>query len=167
MLIIYLCVIELILNVLKWLYNPKKSYYGKEHFYKILYASYPKLNDYENFDSIIINILESVKIIKRINQAVLSLLSIHFIESIIVSMVYICLYEDGRSEIFLHIILAIVVFDFVYTFITWCMSLAIVSKVNNIKKHYPIVDCTKDIKINIVIVIIILSIDLLLYVFHF
>ena len=49
------------------------------------------------------------------------------------------------------------------------MSLAIVSKVNNIKKHYPIVDCTKDIKINknIIIVIIILSIDLLLYVFHF
>ena len=113
------------------------------------------------------NILESVKIIKRINQAVLSLLSIHFIESIIVSMIYIYLYKDGHSEIFLHIILAIVVFDFVYTFITWCMSLAIVSKVNNIKKHYPIVDCTKDIKINIVIVIIILSIDLLLYVFHF
>ena len=47
------------------------------------------------------------------------------------------------------------------------MSLAIISKVNEIKEDYDIIDYTNDIRICIIKVIVILSLDFVLYSIHF
>ena len=94
-------------------------------------------------------------------------MSIHFIKSFIIGLVYICLYKVGQSENFLHIVLAFIMFDIFYTFINWSMSLAIISKVNEIKEDYDIIDYTNDIRICIIKVIVILSLDFVLYSIHF
>lgn len=167
MIILFLYIIELVLNILKLLYNPHKSYYERDHFYNILYVQRSELNDYNKYTNKLEAILKSLEKTKKINQALLSLLSIHFIKSFIIGMVYICLYKDGQSENFLHIVLAFIMFDIFYTFINWSMSLAIISKVNEIKDDYDIIDYTNDIRICIIKVIVILSLDFVLYSIHF
>lgn len=174
MCLIILVIIELVLNILILACHPKKGHYEITHFYDVYYNytidqnyDYNYNNYYEMVDTytLIEKFVEELNTSKRINQAVLAFAIISFIISFLLCILTIynkCKYhnknDDINSAVFFFLTIQIIL-----TFINWAMSLAIVAKVNKIrKKKGDEIGFTDKIKSGIVIVIILLTLDLIL-----
>ena len=174
MCLIILVIIELVLNILILACHPKKGHYEITHFYDVYYNytidqnyDYNYNNYYEMVDTytLIEKFVEELNTSKRINQAVLAFAIISFIISFLLCILTIynkCKNnnknDDINSAVFFFLTIQIIL-----TFINWAMSLAIVAKVNKIrKKKGDEIGFTDKIKSGIVIVIILLTLDLIL-----
>ena len=174
MCLIILVIIELVLNILILACHPKKGHYEITHFYDVYYNytidqnyDYNDNNYYEMVDTytLINKFVKELNTSKKINQAVLAFAIISFIISFLLCILTIynkCKYhnknDDINSAVFFFLTIQIIL-----TFINWAMSLAIVAKVNKIrKKKGDEIGFTDKIKTGIVIVIILLTLDLIL-----
>ncbi len=103
---------------------------------------------------------------KKINQAILAFLIIiifcFFLRLILYSYFkYKDKYKDNDEICFLK---TFIIIQAILLFITWSMSLSLLSKLNKIRKNEEYMNLTDDIRKNIIIVIIIISLYFILFI---
>ena len=153
--------IGVILQVLNIIFLPRQKYYE----YNYLYSIYKSKNDDYFFYSYdyklsFIKIIENqFHITKNLNLTVLAFIIICLIFLIgITALFFYYKYEKDKTLIILLLTLNVL-----FNFINWCIALAIVAKVNKVRKKYDEYKLTDKIKKGIVGVIIILTVNIILY----
>jgi len=152
--------IEFIFYILIFVYLPKKSHYE----YDYILEQIVKRSIYSYSDSYIDYFVENLKKSKNTNQAILGFVIILFISVII--RIILCIVHKCKKDRDNDIILLIRLSAFIgplFIIISWILSLAIVAKVNKLRKkdndRYGVTDTVKK---NIVNVILILTADIII-----
>ena len=152
--------IEFIFYILIFVYLPKKSHYE----YDYILEQIVKRSIYSYSDSYIDYFVENLKKSKNTNQAILGFVIILFISVII--RIILCIVHKCKRYKDNDIILLIRLSAFIgplFIIISWILSLAIVAKVNKLRKkdndRYGVTDTVKK---NIVNVILILTADIII-----
>ena len=172
MILIISIIIQIILDILLFAYHPKKSYYEFEHLNNVYYDNYI-YNSYDYYQSfyfdyrLIDKMLQELINSKRINQAILAFAIILFIIFFILALIKIIkkCKDNNISDSLEVFCLILVVFSFLFIFINWSMALAIVAKVNRLrKKDGDKLGLTNKIKSGIVKSCIIITFQLILII---
>ena len=154
--------IEFIFYVLIIAFIPKKNNYEYE------YMSHQYKEDYYNpkfysFDSLCLYLIQNLDSSKKSNQAIIGISVILLCLAsfkIILSICNKCIYKDKNTM--KKAISAITIISFLLIIINWILSLAIVAKVNKLRKDDDNFGITNVIKNGIVKVILILTVDLII-----
>ena len=171
--IIITTIIQILFDILLFSYHPKKSYYEYNHFDTVLYNYYTKNIDdfYQTFyfhNSLSVEkIFKELINTKKINQAVLAFAIILFIIFFILAFSKIIMKckDNNLSENQTTFLIVLIGISFFFIFINWAMALAIVAKVNKLrKKDGDKFGLTNKIKSGIVKSCIIISFQLILIV---
>ena len=138
--------IEFIFYILIFVYLPKKSHYE----YDYILEQIVKRSIYSYSDSYIDYFVENLKKSKNTNQAILGFVIILFISVII--RIILCIVHKCKKDRDNDIILLIRLSAFIgplFIIISWILSLAIVAKVNKLRKkdndRYGVTDTVKKI----------------------
>lgn len=156
-LIVFFFMCNLVLHILIFVFLPKKNDYKLSHFKNVMSDNIEKVNDNTNQYLILEN---ELKTSSRVNQAVLGFSIIIFIFLIFKTGLYI-FFIVGEEQVLIFIL---IIFEFLLEFINWSMALSIAAKVNKLRKDDEIKACTNAIKSGIVKVIVLITINLLLYI---
>ena len=160
MFLIILSFIEIIFYILIFLYIPKKSHYE----YDYIYEQYVKNSTFYFCGSYCDYFEENLKRSKNINQTMLGfiiILLILVIIRIIFSIVHKCKNEIENSIV--KTIRASTFISSILIFISWALSLAIVAKINELRKNdKDYFGVTNTLKKDIVNVILILTADMII-----
>ena len=153
---------DVILYILVIISIPQKKYYKINHFKNFLLNYEDNSKDIYNYIYIIIELDSKLENYSRINQAILGFSIILLICSIaIILIIIICIFYSRekmiKSSIFKDIIYGINLIRLFLSFIDWSMALAIVAKINKIRKREDKIGLTNEIKSGIIKVIIILT----------
>ena len=128
----------------------------------------PKKSSYK-LDNLKYDIEEQMINSKKINQAILAFLIIIIFCFFLKLFLYAYFkykdkYEDKDEICFLK---TFIIIQAILLFITWSMSLSLLSKLNKIRKNDENMNLTDDIRKNIIIVIIIISCYIILFISDF
>jgi len=154
------------------MYIPQKKYYKINHFKNYL-LNYEGSEDISNYDNIINELDIKLGSCSKINQAILAfsiivlILSIAIIFIIIIYIFYSRQYQKIYLDSYEEIIYAINLIRLFLSFIVWSMALAIIAKINKIRKKEDKIGLTNEIKRGIIKVIIILTFYLIYCIFEF
>ena len=155
---------DVILFILVIISIPQKKYYKINHFKNFLLNYENNSKDIYNYINIIIELDSKLENCSRINQTILGFSIILLICSIaIILIIIICIFYSRekmikrKSSIFKDIIYGINLIRLFLSFIDWSMALAIVAKINKIRKREDKIGLTNEIKSGIIKVIIILT----------
>jgi len=154
--------IELIFYILIIYCIPKKNNYEYEYMSQQYKEDYYNLKFY-SFDSLCFYLVQNLDSSKKSNQAIIGMSIILFclvFFKIILSICNKCIYKDENTM--KKAISAIIIISFLLIIISWILSLAIVAKVNKLRKDDDNSGITNAIKNGIVKVIIILTADLII-----
>ena len=152
-LIMFIFICNLFINILIFVFLPKKNDYKLSHFENVISE---KVNDNTSQYLILEN---ELKTSSRVNQAVLGFSIILFIILIIKITIYIFYTTEVEISIFI-----LIFFEFMFEFINWSMALSIAAKVNKLRKDDEIKACTNAIKSGIVKVIVLITIHFIVYI---
>ena len=160
--LIFPAFIQLVLYILCLVYNPKKSYYEVSHFNEVLNHSYSYYQFYYSFSDYLEWLEEELNNTKKINQAILGFLIILLLMTVIIfaSGIYFKCENNYAREWNKNLVVVLLTFNYIFIFIVWAMSLAIIDKINKLRKKEE-VGFTNKARSCIIKVIIILSVDLI------
>jgi hypothetical protein len=160
MFLIVLSFIEFIFKILIFVYLPKKSHYE----YDYIYEQYRKNSTFEYCYSYCDYFEVQLKKSKNTNQAILGfviILVIIVILRIILCIVYKC--QNYKEDSLVTTIRLSAFISSVFIIISWILSLAIVAKVNKLRKNEKdYFGVTNTLKKNIVNTILILTADIII-----
>ena len=161
--------IDIILYIINLLYIPQKNYYKFNHFQNYL-LNYEIGDEEKNKYINIINELESkLENSLKINQTLLAfsifllIFSVFLIILIIIIIIFVSREQDKIDKDNISTFMNVNVIKLIFTFINWSMALAIIAKINKIRKNEDKIGLTNEIRNNIIKVIIILTVC---FVFH-
>jgi len=153
---------DVILYNLVIMHIPQKKYYKINHFKNYL-LNYEGSEDISNYNNIINELDIKLKNCSRINQAVLAFSIILLIISIaFIFFIIFCIFIFRASKMINHnfffgITILINLIRLFFSIIDWSMAIAIIAKINKIRKKEDKIGLTNEIKSGIIKVIIILS----------
>jgi len=163
--------IDAILYNLVIMYIPQKKYYKINHFKNYL-LNYEGSEDISNYTKILDELDSKLKNCSNINQTILVFSIILLFCSIaIISIIIIFIYYSRESQMIKlskieDYINGINALKFILSFINWSMALAIIAKINKIRKKEDKIGLTNEIKSGIIKVIIILTFYLMYCIFE-
>ena len=168
---IFLLFFDAILYSLVIMYIPQKEYY-KINYFKNYLKDYKGSEDKSNYTNIINELDSKLENCSRINKAILAFSIILLIISIaIIIYIIIFIYYSRKSQMiqlsnFKDTINTINAIRPFLSFIDWSMALAIIAKINKIRKKEDNIGLTDEIKSGIIKVIIILTFYLMYCIFE-
>jgi len=163
--------IDAILYNLVIMFIPQKKYYKINHFKNYL-LNYEGSEDISNYTKILDELDRKLENCSNINQAILvfsSILLICSIAIIFIIIIFICFSKESQMIKLSKIkdyINGINALKLILSFINWSMALAIIAKINKIRKKEDKIGLTNEIKSGIIKVIIILTIYLMYCIFE-
>ena len=151
----YIVLVMLFLDVILYnlviMYIPQKKYYKINHFKNFLLNYEGNSEDINNYTNYINELDIKLENCSRINQAILAFSIILLILSIaIIFIIIIYIFKSRKSQEietrnFECLYLLMNFIRFILSFIDWSMALAIIAKINKIRKEEDKIGLTKEI----------------------
>lgn len=157
-------IIGIIFQIISIIILPRKKYYEYDYLYSKFKSKNYDFDDffynYYDYKLYFIELIENkIHRAKNLNQTVLAfiIICLIFLIGIIVLFLY---YKYEKDKTLINLLLS---FNIIFNFINWCIALAIVAKINKVRKKFDEYKLTNKIKSGIVVVIVILTANIILY----